>query len=373
VVPGAARWSPWKQALQILVVTRVVFFTVAYSASWLLSSGQGPHVEGFFSIWDRWDATLFLRVAAFGYTSPQTDPHATAFFPLFPLLVRGLSDVGLNPVGAGLLISAVASLIAFAYLFRIAEEQVGEGAGRRAVLYLALFPTAVFLAAPYSEALFLAGAIPAFYYARRARWNLVALPAAVAMGARFAGLFLLLGLAVEFLRQGHFSRARLRSAVLTLGVGLAPLAAYSYYLYRVKGDALYYFVDQRAGWGRRLTSPLEAFRATWGTWHGGEPTNWIFAWRIEILAAAVGLGFVVWALMKREWGYAAFMAAMMASVMASSWYFSIPRMLLSLFPIPLLLAGLTRRRGAGHEIILLTLAPLAFLGVIVYTRGAWFF
>jgi hypothetical protein len=330
-------------------------------------------VEGFLSIWNRWDATLFLRVAAFGYTGPQTDPHATAFFPLLPLLLRGASDLGINPVAAGLAISAVASLVAFVYLFRLAEEEMGEGTGRRAVLYLALFPTAVFLVAPYSEALFLAGAIPAFYYARRSRWSLVPLPAAVAMGARFAGCFLLLGLLVEFLSQRKFSARRVRTAAIALAIGALPLAAYSWFLYRVKGDALYYFVDQRAGWGRLLTSPLQAFRATWDTWNSGQPTNWIFAWRVEILAAGIGVGFVLWALAKREWGYAAFMGAMMASVMVSSWYFSIPRMLLSLFPIPLLLAGFTRRSGTRHEILVVLLASLATLGVIVYTHGAWFY
>ncbi|MDP9233193.1 MAG: hypothetical protein M3P01_01410 [Actinomycetota bacterium] len=372
-MPHADRWQPWKQALQILVVTRAAFFTVAYAASWFLAVGRGPHVEGFFSLWDRWDATLFIRVATFGYTGPQTDPHATAFFPLLPLLLRGASHLGIDPIGAGLAISAIASLVAFAYLFRLAEEEVGEGAGRRAVLYLALFPTAVFLVAPYSEALFLAGAIPAFYYARRSRWSLVALPAAVAMGARFAGCFLLAGLLVEFLRQRNFSARRVRTGALALGAGLLPLVAYSWFLYRVKGNALYYFVDQRLGWDRRLTSPLQAFRATWDTWNAGQPTNWIFAWRIEILAAALGVGFVLWALAKREWGYATFMGAMMASVMVSSWYFSIPRMLLSLFPIPLLLAGFSRRSATRHEILVVLLASLAVLGVIVYTHGAWFY
>ena len=96
--------------------------------------------------------------------------------------------------------------------YRLAEEEIGRGAGlagphetngagRRASLYLLFFPTAVFLVAPYSESLFLAGAIPAFYYARRKRWIMAGMFAAVAMGARAAGIFLLFGLLVEFVRQ----------------------------------------------------------------------------------------------------------------------------------------------------------------------------
>ena len=127
---------------------------------------------------------LVPRVAEFGYTDPNTDPHSTVFFPLLPLLLRALHTVGLSYLVAGVIISTAASIVAGAYLFQLAEDEMGEGSGRRALLYMLLFPTAVFLIAPYSEALFLAGAIAAFYYARSGRWLLVALPGAVAVGAR---------------------------------------------------------------------------------------------------------------------------------------------------------------------------------------------
>ena len=272
------------------------------------------------------------------------------------------------------MVSVASTVVALAYLHKLAEEETGPGAGRRATLYLALFPTAVFLVAPYTEALFLAGAVPAFYYARRRRWHLVGLPAMVAMGARFAGVFLLLGLAGELFRQRRRSRGVVIRAGAAIAAGALPLLFYSAYLAQVKDDAFHFVTDQREGWGRELTNPIAAFTKTWGISQADHyPSDWIFAWRLEVVAALVGVGLVVIAVKAGEWGYAAFMGSMMAVLLSSTWYFSIPRMLLTFFPAALFLARATRNRSELHEIALVLLAPLAALGVVAFTSGAWFF
>ena len=369
--PGRKAWT---DALVIVAVVRVLLLLVAFAAAWMLAPGTGPLDEGFFDIWVRWDARHFLEVAEFGYTDVRTDPHATAFFPLYPLLIKALGAAGLPLPAAGMLISTGATVVACAYLYALAEEEVGEGAGRRAALYLVLFPTAVFLIAPYSEALFLAGAVPAFYYARRGLWLFAALPAAVAVGARAAGLFLLFGLALEVVRRGDFGRGVVARAGIALGAAALPVLAYGGYLLAVKGDAFYFWVDQREGWYRDFVGPVQSFINTWNlTASEGSPTNWIFTWRMEIVAAALGVGLVLWALVRREWGYAGFMGAMMAALLTSTWYFSIPRMLLTMFPAVLVIAEFTHGRPMRHELAVAVMAPVAALGVVVFTRGAWFY
>lgn len=371
---------PWAEAAVLVSVTRVLFLAVSYAAAMYLSPGQGPVGEGILQIWQRWDANHFAVVAEHGWSGPEADPaRPSAFFPLYPLAMRALMSLGLPAVGAGMIVSTVATYIACVYLFKLADADLGQGAGRRATLYLLLFPTAVFLVAPYSEALFLAGAIPAFYFARQRRWLMAALPAAVAMGSRAAGVFLLIGLLFEYVRQGlqdrRWSGTRLRDVVVCLAAGAAPLIAYGIFLHLERGNAFQYLVDQEQGWGRDFpTAPWRAFIATWNTRMGLDyPTNWIFAWRVEILAAGAGVAATIWAMLKKEWGYAAFMGSFIATLMMSTWYFSIPRMLLSFFPAVLFVASSTGRRAGSHEIALVMLAPIATLGVIVYTRGAWFY
>lgn len=371
--PSVARAS-WIEAAVASIITRVVLVAVAYTAAWFLASGRGPLEVSFVDLWDNWDARIFALIAEEGYFGPQSDANATAFFPLYPLLMRVLGATGLNVIVAGMIISLVSTIVASTYLYRLTEEDVGEGSGRRAVLYLLLFPTAVFLVAPYSEALFLAGAIPAFYYARRSRWLLSGGFAAVAMGARAAGLFLLIGLAAEFLRQRDLSVHRVADVATGLVVGALPLLAYGAYLAQTTGNPFHFLVAQRAGWGREFVGPVQSFTNTYNTWEGANyPTNWMFAWRVEILAAAVGASLVIWAFVKREWGYGAYMGTFLAALITSTWYYSIPRMLISFFPAFVFLAAFAQRGRARHEYLLISLIPLATLGAVVFTRGAWFY
>ena len=363
----------WVQSGRIVVATRIAFLVVAYAATWFLASDtSGRSTIGFLQMWNQWDVAHFLRIADKGYFAWPDFPNEIAFFPLFPLLMRALRVVGFDLELGGMVVSFLSSLVAGNYLFKLAERDA-PGSGRRAVLYLFLFPTAVFLVAPYSEALFIAGAVAAFYYARERRWNLVAIPAAVAMASRAAGVFLLIGLLVEFIRQKEWRFERVAQAALSFAIGALPLLLYGVYLTNKTGSPLSFMDAQKAGWYREFTSPVKAFLATWRTWDGGYPTNWVIAWRVEILAAAVGLFVVGWALKKREWGYATFMGVTLASLMTSSWYFSIPRIMLTFFPAVLFLAEWTGRRSGRHEWALVTLAPLATLGVIVFTQGIWFY
>ncbi len=380
--PPAAAAEPvgvpsWRVALleaaAWVTLLRVAMLLLSWGATWLLAtSTRGPHVPSLLQIWDRWDTQHFVHIALHGYSGTGPFANDTAFFPLFPLTIRVLHAAGLDPVAAGMLVSYLASIVAGAVLLRLAEEQVGPGTGRTALLLLLVAPTAVFLVAAYSEALFLAGAIGAFYLARHERWLGAGACAAVAMGARAAGLFLLAGLAVELLTARRRAPGRWSRAVLGGIVALIPLAAYCAYLWHGTGDALDFVAAQRAGWQRTFVGPVASFLNTWRSWSEGEPTNWIFAWRLEIVAAAAGVGFTVWAFVRRWWGYGTYMALTLGYLLTSTWYYSVPRLLLGLFPIFLLLASWAGR-GARRDALLVVSALCAALGVIVFTRGAWYF
>ncbi|OEJ34937.1 hypothetical protein BGK67_29645 [Streptomyces subrutilus] len=76
--------------------------------------------------------------------------------------------------------SFVAGGVAVLALARIARHHLPHpDAGRRAVLFLLFSPCAVFLAAGYTEALFLALALPAWLAALRRNWPAAAVLAAL--------------------------------------------------------------------------------------------------------------------------------------------------------------------------------------------------
>ena len=84
----------WREALseglRITLLTRILFFVVAFDAAWLLTPGEFK--QGFFEIWRKWDALHLLGIAEDGYFDPGDDSTTvTAFFPLYPLTVRAVS------------------------------------------------------------------------------------------------------------------------------------------------------------------------------------------------------------------------------------------------------------------------------------------
>jgi hypothetical protein len=346
-----------------VVWTHVVFFAVAFGFNASVAAARSEPLPGFFDLWLKWDAVALLRIALHGYTSALTEPHPTAFFPLLPLTLRALLAIHLSGGGPGLLISAFGSLIAFVYLYRLAEAEVGPGSGWLSVWYLALFPASVFLVAGYTEPLFLAGAIASFFFARQGSWRKVALPAAIATASRFAGIFVLVALGVEMLLQRRATGRRITEAMASITIGALPLGAYCFFLWRVRGDPLFYFTDERLGWHRDLVSPITSFANTFD--HPGAP--------IEIAAAVIGLAFVVWALRSKQWSYATYMGLLLTSLVTSTYYLSIPRLLISFFPVPLLFAAATKDRPGASRLLLGVSGALALAGVVAFTYGVGFY
>ncbi|HEY3758212.1 MAG TPA: hypothetical protein VGL37_00490 [Solirubrobacteraceae bacterium] len=227
----------------------------------------------------RWDAAWYLVIAHYGYL-PGLAPPRSAFFPLYPLGIRGIAEIGVPPVLAGILLSLVAFAFALYGLHRLtaleaprllgvggrwpvggavdvdvdADADVGvdvnvdakgpaarAGGGahtrarggevaRLAVLALALAPMAFYFSAVYSESLYLALSIGVFWCARQGRWAWVGVLGALAGATRSAGLVLALPVAILYLygpredRPPDFAPRRWRIAGIR---------------YRVCGEALW--------------------------------------------------------------------------------------------------------------------------------------
>ena len=144
-----------------------------------------PGWHNLVTAWERFDALWFLRIAAHGYANG--DGSAT-FFPLYPLLVRWVSAVvGGHPLAAALLVSNFSFLGGLVVLYVLSRTELSEETARRAVLYVAIFPTAFFFFAPYSESTFFLLAVTTLWAARRQRWAIAALAGALAALTRSLG------------------------------------------------------------------------------------------------------------------------------------------------------------------------------------------
>jgi hypothetical protein len=156
----------------------------------------------------RWDSAWYLTIAHYGYRPDlgAFTASRTAFFPLYPLGLRALSDLGAPPLLAGVLLSLLALAFGLYGLHRLTTLEAARlrlpAAGqiaRLALLSSAFAPMAFFFSAVYSESLYLALSVGVFLFARRGRWALAATCAALAGATRSSGILLALPLALLYL------------------------------------------------------------------------------------------------------------------------------------------------------------------------------
>lgn len=223
---------------------------------------------------EAWDARWYRMVASSGYLlvpGRQSDP---AFFPLFPVLMRGGHALGLGYTTAGLVLSNVGFLGALLAFHALTRTLFGEGMARRSVAYLAVFPFGFAFSMVYPESIVLALIALAALAGLRRRWGWAVVCAAAAALARPEGLFVALPLAVLAWEQRHTLSPRARG--LALGAVLAPVAAigsFSLYLWSVLGDPMVWSRAQRA-WGRAF-SPLGAVHAVEGLGRAFAHDAWV--------------------------------------------------------------------------------------------------
>jgi hypothetical protein len=338
-------------------------------------------------VWARWDSVWFLRIAVHGYDAATG--AASAFYPLYPATVALLGRAFFGHyVLAGIAISLAASFCAFLLLYELAEERLGADGARRTVLYLALFPFALFFQAVYSESLYLLLTIAAFVLAERRRYPAAGAVAGFALLTRPTGVALLPALALLAWRE----RDRVRALAW---LALAPLmfAAYPLYLWQADDDPWAFLRAQRL-WSRHL-SPAGPFGGIWdglrAGWAGVEQlasgshthvywtavrdTDPIRAATLNLECLAFLVLFVVltviaWRRFGAPYGlFAALSLAIPLSVPSERWpLLSMPRFGLTIFPLFMALAVLGGRPRAHTAIVAVS---SLLLGVSVVQWALW--
>ncbi len=337
----------WLYDLGLLLGTRLALTLIGIVAIAVLPIGARhldpmPHMPAF-DMWAQWDARHYVNIAVTGYDTPAQPESNIAFFPLYPLLIR-LVLLGVGRVdtetGAfvGLVISNLALFIALLYLSALVARDFSLSLARRAVLYVLVFPTTLFLSSVYAEPVFLAAAVASLYHARAGEWGRSGVAGALAALTRPFGVLLLIPIAVELYRQ----RARPLSWLSLIGppLGLGLFVGYLWWLF---GDPLAYF-HAGSTWGRGLHLPWDVLL---GYIHGPlQGFDWTYSWLDLISMVAMVVVLIVGTRLV-PLSYSSYSAAGLIFAMSTgvAW-FSASRHALALFPLIIVLAVLGQRQRA---------------------------
>jgi Gpi18-like mannosyltransferase len=354
----------WFYDLVLLIGSRAALFVIGLIALAVLPVGPRhldllPHLPAL-DMWAQWDAQHYVDVAVRGYDSPNRPESNIAFFPLYPLLIRvvllviGRVDVATGAF-VGLVIANVALFISLLYLSALLARDFSLSVARRAILYVLVFPTALFLSSVYAEAVFLAAAVASLYHARAGEWTRSGVAGALAALARPFGVLLLFAMAVELYRQ----RARPRSWLSLIGppLGLALFVGYLWWLFN---DPLAYF-HSGVTWGRGFHLPWDVLL---GYVRGPlQAFDWNYAW-IDLVSMVAMVVVVIVGIRRVPPSYSTYTVAGLLFAMSTgvAW-FSASRHALALFPIVVVLAlvGLRYRAFNWGWLAVSILLAVAFM------------
>ena len=339
----------------------------------------GPFTDLVFGTFHQWDARWFLQIAHDGY-----DEVSAAFFPLYPAL---LALAGSSLVW-GTVLSLVAAGLGAWIVSKIARERLGPSGARDTVLILALFPTAFVFTSVYSDGLFLMLSAAAFLAAQQGRPWLAGIAGGLAVATRAMGLALLPALVYILWPRNRRDAWRLAPLLLLP----AALAAYALYLDREVGDAFAFTDAQATGWERQLAflGPLGGlWMAIEAGGHGaleilrdlprGEPysqalqVNFWNAVHLVVLVPVVWLTWIAWRRLGPAFGlYAAATLVVILSVPSTGFpLVSLPRFVLSDFPVLIALAAVIQERPGIRTGVLVALGALSAAAGVAFSRGIW--
>jgi hypothetical protein len=370
--------SDRRAALVIWWLSRITLVLLTIVSAHVLHDTVEGGWRALVSRWQHWDADYYVQLAQSGYPRVVAgQPGVVAFFPGEPAALRVVHLVVRNWTLAALVVSATAGSVAVSALARLTAYEDGSGHGElaeRTVLYFVLSPFAVFLAAGYSESLFLAFALTAWLAARRDRWAAAGILAGLSATVRITGLFLGIALLVEHLvvRQRAGKPLVDRQTAWLAGPFVAT-AAYFGYLHHLTGDwAAWVHAQAGPPWARHLTLPWHALSATWSAATDvNQPAPYAWSFGQEIVAVAVGLVLTVVLIRRRRWGETVYVGGQVLAFALSGFYLSVGRGTLLWWPLWLLLARASLHRGWVHRAYLTVAPALMVTYVIAFTGGGW--
>ncbi|MCK9247417.1 MAG: hypothetical protein M0P31_00325 [Solirubrobacteraceae bacterium] len=362
-----------------------------------LTVGLGGLVDTLIGPFARWDTVWLLDVAEVLY--PLTDVERTAFFPLFPLLVRAVASppalLGVPLQEAlllgGLVLSGACGFVGAMLVHRLAERELGHRAAAASVWALLAFPGSLWLTAVYTEGLFLLLSAGCLLAVRDRRWVVAGALAALAAATRSAGIILVVPILVGAWEAWRADPSRTRPELPSVAVGaaLVPLGLVAFVVALVVAGHPWNtsFLMQQE-WGRETVGPWEGAwlgirAATDGAWSilgVGAHLPARVAWQdvVLLLSLVVGVVALLGAVRRLPLAYGAYAAGSILLPLTTPVVgdghplMSLPRFLAVLFPLAIW-AGWWALRGPRWRAPALLATGLVLLAGTAGLTACWVF
>jgi Gpi18-like mannosyltransferase len=239
----------WLLSRSVIAIGMQLIAPVLYDRSLLYHSQDStPFVAGFipksgWELFSHWDGEWYTKIATLGYSyADDGEQNSVAFYPLFPLLIRGLMALGMRSDAAGVLINSSAFLGALVLIYFWVEQRYDTGVAKWTTAVLAWCPFSLFCTVMYTEGLFLFLTASALRSFERGEYIWAAVWGALTTATRGPGVALIPAFLLTAWREKRPPLAYFAGLASAIGI-----VSFSLYCALRFGDALA-FVHVQKGW-----------------------------------------------------------------------------------------------------------------------------
>lgn len=363
----------------IVILAGILFSSIVYQKT----------STDIWSTWAQWDAKWYLDIAQNGYdnTFPDYPPEHElcnqgigycqrnfAFFPLYPVLIKSFSIMGISYTLSGIIVSTLAISVASLGLYKLMQIFSDKKTAIFSVILLNIFPTSYLFSGIMTESLFICFLIWTYYFALKQKWSAVILLSFLLTLTRINGIFIMVSLVLIKLEQEKFKLGKLfdrSNYKLWLGLlaGCMGLLLFMLFLRFQTGDALA-FVKILKYWERPVVegNPLIMFFRAFVDY--STEGLLIHLYNLAFLGMVVGLFILNW--------FKKYLPLSLSTILLWSFFsllsgitLSLARYISVLFPLYMLIAIFAKTLGRLRWLVLVISAlAFAFL-TMLYLNQHW--
>jgi hypothetical protein len=358
-------WLPW---LTARVITLFALGLAKYEVSHFHITNPKAVLESHDGLLGS-DAGWYQTIAAHGYGGlPRS---AIRFFPLLPLLDRGLNDITSLTVGiASLVVTNAASLLLAVGIYALVRSELRDTiVARRAVWLIMLAPPSFVFVMGYSEALLVLLAVAFFVDIRRGSWWWAGLFGYLAGTARPIGCLLAVPALIEVIRSWRTDRwAKWPGKLVAIAASVAGAVTYLGWVSATYAEGFLepLKIQQQQAHHGALADPVSTiYHALANLAHGHHVGDALHVPWIGVAAILIVVAF--WRL---PVSYGAFALCVVVVALSGSNLDSFERYALSAFPLVMAGATLLRSPRIATVTYVLCGAAMALYAVLAF-QGAY--
>ena len=213
------------------------------------------------SVFTWWDGLWYLRIAQNGYdphfvqSSSQGRQIEAAFPPALAALMGGTHRIlGIDYTVAGLLWGFLALVALGVGLVKLIEPDFGRRIALTTLMFLLLWPPAIFFGMLYQDGITLAGVVWAFVFVRRRQPALAGIALGIACLGKLVAAAALVALVIDYLHEATDDEHRYHRLGLLVAGPVIAIGGWLIYS-GIRFHNLTAALDAERGWGHKLMPP----------------------------------------------------------------------------------------------------------------------